>query len=54
MASEPTYIFPDFEDLPTVPGAPQGCVWGMYDKDGKKDEVGGENIRCSATREDSV
>lgn len=53
MASEQAYTFPEFEDLPTISGTPQGCVWGMYDKDGKKDEVGGENIRCLTKRERS-
>ncbi|KAK4556235.1 hypothetical protein LTR86_006932 [Recurvomyces mirabilis] len=35
-----SYTFPSFEDLPKVSGTPQGCVWGFYDRDGKKDEVG--------------
>ena len=35
-----TYTFPAFDDLPKVPNQPQGCMWGFYDKDGKKDEVG--------------
>lgn len=35
-----TYVFPDFDDLPAVPGTPQGCFWGFYDKDGVKDEIG--------------
>jgi len=34
--------FPAFEDLPKINGMPQGCVWGLYDKDGKKDEAGGK------------
>lgn len=33
------YIFPAFDDLPPVPGQPQGCLWGFFDKDGKKDEL---------------
>jgi hypothetical protein len=35
------YTFPAFDDLPKVDGMPQGNLWGFYDKDGKKDEVGG-------------
>ncbi|KAL6253155.1 hypothetical protein RBB50_000876 [Rhinocladiella similis] len=47
MTSEQQYTFPVFEALPAVAGTPQGCVWAMYDRDGKKDEVGGEQIRNS-------
>jgi hypothetical protein len=32
--------YPAFDDLPKVDGEPQGCAWGIFDKDGKKDEVG--------------
>jgi len=32
--------FPAFDDLPKVDGQPQGCIWGTFDKDGRKDEVG--------------
>jgi hypothetical protein len=35
------YKFPAFDDLPKVKDMPQGSIWGFYDKDGKKDEVGG-------------
>ncbi|KAK7921306.1 hypothetical protein PG985_009328 [Apiospora marii] len=38
------YVFPDFDDLPAVPGTPQGCLWGFYDKDGVKDEIGSVNL----------
>lgn len=34
------YQFPKFEELPKVEGEPQGCLWGFFDKDGKKDEIG--------------
>ncbi|KIW75416.1 hypothetical protein Z517_10157 [Fonsecaea pedrosoi CBS 271.37] len=44
MTSEQQYTFPVFEELPAVPGTPQGCVWGMYDRDGKEDEVGAINL----------
>jgi hypothetical protein len=36
----PTYTFPDFDAMPPVDGMPQGCAWGFFDKDGKKDEIG--------------
>lgn len=26
---------PDFDDLPKVEGMPQGCAWGVFDRDGK-------------------
>ncbi|KAK8076497.1 hypothetical protein PG994_003769 [Apiospora phragmitis] len=38
------YVFPKFEDLPSVPNAPQGCLWGFYDKDCRKDEIGSINL----------
>ncbi|KAI1162566.1 putative cyclase-domain-containing protein [Nemania serpens] len=31
---------PDFDDLPEVKDMPQGCAWGLFDKDGKKDLLG--------------
>ncbi len=31
---------PSFDQLPKVPGMPQGCAWGVFDKDGRKDLVG--------------
>lgn len=36
--------FPDFDDLPKVEGRPQGCAWGVFDKDGKKDVFGTLNF----------
>ncbi|KAK7181121.1 hypothetical protein DPSP01_003528 [Paraphaeosphaeria sporulosa] len=35
---------PSFDDLPPVEGMPQGCAWGIFDKDGKKDLCGTLNI----------
>ncbi|SPQ21393.1 b277ebe3-e11f-4458-8170-7f2cac4964bb [Thermothielavioides terrestris] len=35
---------PDFDDLPKVDGQPQGCAWGLFDKDGKKDVFGTLNF----------
>ncbi|KAF2681787.1 hypothetical protein K458DRAFT_433559 [Lentithecium fluviatile CBS 122367] len=42
VGSEPQ--FPAFDDLPRVEGEPQGCIWGIFDKDGNKDEVGTINL----------
>ncbi|KAL6703137.1 hypothetical protein ACN47E_010199 [Coniothyrium glycines] len=39
-----TFSTPDFDDLPAVPGMPQGCAWGIFDKDGKKDLLGTLNL----------
>lgn len=41
--SDPSTI-PDFDDLPPVPGMPQGCAWGIFDRDGKKDTLGTLNL----------
>ena len=35
---------PDFDSLPKVEGMPQGCAWGVFDKDGKKDHLGCLNL----------
>lgn len=35
---------PDFDDLPPVQGMPQGCAWGIFDKDGIKDVFGTLNL----------
>lgn len=35
---------PDFDSLPTVKGMPQGCAWGIFDKDTKKDMFGTLNF----------
>ncbi|KAK3711091.1 hypothetical protein LTR37_009878 [Vermiconidia calcicola] len=35
---------PDFDSLPEVKGMPQGCAWGVFDKDGKKDVYGTLNL----------
>jgi hypothetical protein len=36
------FRFPEFDDLPTVQGQPKGCLWGFFDVDGKKDQLGSE------------
>ncbi|GME21920.1 hypothetical protein EXIGLDRAFT_636798 [Neofusicoccum parvum] len=35
---------PHFDGLPAVEGMPQGCAWGVFDKDGKKDVLGTLNL----------
>jgi len=35
---------PDFDSLPKVENMPQGCAWGVFDKDGKKDRLGCLNL----------
>jgi hypothetical protein len=38
------FTVPEFDDLPTVDGMPQGCAWGVFDQDGKKDLRGTLNL----------
>lgn len=39
-----TMSLPDFDDLEPVKAMPQGCAWGIFDKDGKKDIYGTLNL----------
>ncbi|OAA63601.1 hypothetical protein SPI_03764 [Niveomyces insectorum RCEF 264] len=39
---------PDWKDMPKVEGQPQGCAWGLFDKDGVKDELGTLNLLTPA------
>jgi hypothetical protein len=39
-----THIFPAFDDLPKIPGQPQGCMWGYWDNGPIKDEIGTLNL----------
>src|SRR4051794_36346515 len=39
---------PEFDSLPPVKGMPQGCAWGIFDKDGKKDHLGCINLLTPA------
>ncbi|KAL6862569.1 hypothetical protein ACO1O0_002804 [Amphichorda felina] len=43
MTTPPTSV-PDFDDLPKVKDMPQGCSWGLFDHDGKKDVLGTLNF----------
>ncbi|TPX16775.1 uncharacterized protein E0L32_012394 [Thyridium curvatum] len=38
------YKLPDFDNLPAIQGMPQGCAWGVFDTDGKKDVFGTINL----------
>ncbi|KAL4810343.1 hypothetical protein BDV18DRAFT_56237 [Aspergillus unguis] len=40
---------PSFDDLPPVKGMPQGCAWGVFDRDGKKDHIGCLNLLTPST-----
>jgi hypothetical protein len=35
---------PSFDDLPPIKDMPQGCAWGIFDKDSKKDHLGCLNL----------
>ncbi|CAK7235151.1 hypothetical protein SCUCBS95973_009172 [Sporothrix curviconia] len=35
---------PAWKDMPKVDGKPHGCAWGLFDKDGVKDELGTLNL----------
>lgn len=44
MAEQDWSNIPDFDSLPPVKDMPQGCAWGVFDKDGKKDHLGCLNL----------
>lgn len=35
---------PTFAELPDIRGHPKGCTWGLWDRDGKPDELGTLNL----------
>lgn len=35
---------PRYQDIPPVSGMPHGCAWGLFDKDGVKDQLGTLNL----------
>lgn len=39
-----SFTIPDFDELPPVPGMPQGCAWGIFDRNGQKDTLGTLNL----------
>src|SRR5277367_5887426 len=38
---------PSHDDIPPVPGMPHGCAWGLWDKNGEKDQLGALNLLTS-------
>jgi len=40
LTGRPNHDFPNFDQLPKVEGQPQGCLWGYFDKNGERDELG--------------
>ncbi|KAI0168549.1 hypothetical protein BJ166DRAFT_480854 [Pestalotiopsis sp. NC0098] len=42
--SRPEFNIPQYAELPPVPGMPPGCAWGIWDKNGVKDQVGSLNL----------
>ncbi|KAL2837373.1 hypothetical protein BJX68DRAFT_280214 [Aspergillus pseudodeflectus] len=45
---------PDFDSLPPVKDMPQGCAWGIFDKDGKKDKIGTLNLLTPAVVQEAL
>lgn len=45
---------PDFDSLPPVKDMPQGCAWGIFDKDGKKDHLGCLNLLTPAVVQNAI
>jgi len=43
--------FPHFDQLPKVPGQPQGCLWGIFDKNGERDELGSTSLTLPLPRD---
>ncbi|GAB7356249.1 hypothetical protein MBLNU459_g7063t1 [Dothideomycetes sp. NU459] len=40
---------PSFDDLPQLPDLPKGCTWGLWDRDGQRDELGTLNLLTPET-----
>lgn len=40
---------PSWQDMPPVKGMPHGCAWGLFDKEGIRDEVGTLNLLTPTT-----
>lgn len=38
----PPIVFPAWDDIKPVPGMRHGCMWGFFDRDGVKDNIGSE------------
>lgn len=35
---------PNFDELNPINGMPQGCTWGVFDREGQKDKLGTLNL----------
>lgn len=35
---------PSYKDIPAVKHMPHGCIWGMFDEEGEKDQLGTLNL----------
>lgn len=44
LTGQAHFSFPSFDQLPRVEGQPQGCLWGIFDKPGQRDEIGTLNL----------
>ena len=42
--SKQSHHLPSYNSLPSVPGMPHGCAWGLWDAPGKKDDLGTLNL----------
>jgi hypothetical protein len=40
---------PTFDNLPSRPGLPKGCTWGLWDQPQEKDELGTLNLLTEST-----
>lgn len=40
----PSIQLPTYENIPAVKGMPHGCIWGLFDKNGEKDQLGTLNL----------
>ncbi|KAB8223736.1 hypothetical protein BDV33DRAFT_188810 [Aspergillus novoparasiticus] len=44
MSSPDFNNLPSFDELPPIRGMPQGCAWGVFDREGQKDYLGCLNL----------
>jgi len=42
-------IVPSYAELPAVAGMPLGCTWGLWDREGRPDELGTLNLLTPST-----
>ena len=40
---------PAFDEIPQMGGVPKGAVWGLWDKNGERDELGSLNLLTPKT-----